>query len=589
MTNPINTNTTTHVNLNTADAKALRSLPGVGAALAQAIISDREARGAYATASDLRRVPGVGPKTWARIASLVCAGGAQGGAVEDVKRAPRLVAEASPSAAEAAVLDDVSHVFAATDDEEIRPPGPGQQWTRGQVEAIKAIRRHMRTRRGEVFVLRGYAGTGKTTLLVEALRPFAAPSLLAPTQKARAILEPKAEILGGTASTLHRWLGYQCNVDEETGEEVFRRASRDPKYDPKSTVPVVLDEVSMVGNELWREFVEDVRRFRLMAVAMGDPLQLPPVGEDASPAWSCPATVELTEVMRSQGVLTGVVLGVRERIDDEVPPCVVRDASDTMSSVEVATNKIEMLREYHQRVANGEDAIMVAWTNRVVEWANAWMRSRIVGDSRAPFVVGEVLVLTQPYRLDEEPATWWGDDGQPRTVMIRRMIHTEQRIQVVSAELGRHPHHDDACWVLQAHVVGFSASPMVEIEAGNDDEDDDDDPDRLPRVVTIYALDSSQVKAHRDRVRHMQMELATAHTNKDPEARHIARHLAAYRSAYLRARPGYATTVHKSQGSTWQHVYVVQGDVIKNSKPFERNRLLYVAFSRAAKRLVVYG
>lgn len=567
------------IDLNTADAKALRSLPGVGAALAQAIISDREARGAYVRVSDLRRVPGVGAKKLAQLADLVCVAGDASdgavGAVEDVKRAPAPEAESQAEA-----LDSVDAVWAEDAPEDILPPGPGQAWTDGQVAAIMAIRHHMRTRRGQVFVLRGYAGTGKTTLLVEALRPFSGPALLAPTQKARAILEPKADVLGGEASTLHRWLGYRCVVDEKTGEEVFQRASRDPKYDPKPSVPVVLDEVSMVGVDLWREFVADVARFRLMAVAMGDPLQLPPVGEDASPAWSVRATVELTEVMRSQGVLTRVVLGVRERIEDEVPPCVVDDAADAQGRVEIATNKINMLRDYHRRVAAGEDCMMVAWTNKVVDWANAWMRACIVGESRAPYVAGEVLVLTQPYRLDVERVAWVDMDGEPQVAEMRRMIHTEQRVQVLSAEPGRHPAYDDACWVLRVREIGFMAGPLANgAEGGAGD-----------KGVVVYALDAGQAKAHRDRIRNMQTELAEAWARKDKgAARDIAYRLAHYRGAYMRARPGYATTVHKSQGSTWQSVYVVQGDIIKNSNASERNRLLYVAFSRAARRLVIYG
>ncbi len=85
-------------------------------------------------------------------------------------------------------------------------------------------------------------------------------------------------------------------------------------------------------------------------------------------------------------------------------------------------------------------------------------------------------------------------------------------------------------------------------------------------------------------------ELAAANDRKDRDrCRYLAQQLGAYRGAYLRARPGYATTVHKSQGSTWSDVYVLQSDICRNDKPFERNRLLYVAYSRAARRLVVYG
>jgi len=49
------------INVNTADAAELERLPGVGAVLAQRIVSDREAQGPFATVEDLQRVKGIGP------------------------------------------------------------------------------------------------------------------------------------------------------------------------------------------------------------------------------------------------------------------------------------------------------------------------------------------------------------------------------------------------------------------------------------------------------------------------------------------------------------------------------------------------
>ena len=50
----------------------------------------------------------------------------------------------------------------------------------------------------------------------------------------------------------------------------------------------------------------------------------------------------------------------------------------------------------------------------------------------------------------------------------------------------------------------------------------------------------------------------------------------------------YSLTVHKSQGSTFQDVFVDLPDLMRNSKVIERNQLCYVAFTRAAKRVFIY-
>jgi competence protein ComEA len=59
------------LNLNTADAKALQALPGIGPVLAERIVAYRWEHGPLQTVEELLRVPGIGPKRWERIRPLV--------------------------------------------------------------------------------------------------------------------------------------------------------------------------------------------------------------------------------------------------------------------------------------------------------------------------------------------------------------------------------------------------------------------------------------------------------------------------------------------------------------------------------------
>ncbi|MBE6470138.1 MAG: ComEA family DNA-binding protein [Coriobacteriaceae bacterium] len=59
------------VNINTADASALQSLPGIGEVTAQKIIASREAEGPFATIDDLKRVSGIGEKKFAALADAI--------------------------------------------------------------------------------------------------------------------------------------------------------------------------------------------------------------------------------------------------------------------------------------------------------------------------------------------------------------------------------------------------------------------------------------------------------------------------------------------------------------------------------------
>jgi len=60
------------VNINTADAAALDTLPGVGPSTAAKIVADREANGPFSSADDLGRVAGIGPKKLEELKPRVC-------------------------------------------------------------------------------------------------------------------------------------------------------------------------------------------------------------------------------------------------------------------------------------------------------------------------------------------------------------------------------------------------------------------------------------------------------------------------------------------------------------------------------------
>jgi competence protein ComEA len=63
------------IDLNLAAAGDLELLPGIGPALAQRIVAEREAHGSFVRVSDLHRVRGIGPRTIARLQTLVRIGG----------------------------------------------------------------------------------------------------------------------------------------------------------------------------------------------------------------------------------------------------------------------------------------------------------------------------------------------------------------------------------------------------------------------------------------------------------------------------------------------------------------------------------
>ncbi|CCH00834.1 exonuclease V subunit alpha [Fibrella aestuarina BUZ 2] len=185
----------------------------------------------------------------------------------------------------------------------------------------------------DCFLLRGYAGTGKTTListLIKVLPRFGMKSvLLAPTGRA-------AKVMGNyskkQAQTIHRKI-YRQVAEQGSGTLAFQRQ----KNYHEDTLFIV-DEASMISDEAefggkgllsdLISFVFENKGNKLMLV--GDTAQLPPVGRDYSPALdrgflarAFDMTVyeqELTEVMR-QDIESGILHNateLRKLLSDEI-------------------------------------------------------------------------------------------------------------------------------------------------------------------------------------------------------------------------------------------------------------------------------
>lgn len=161
-------------------------------------------------------------------------------------------------------------------------------WSPQQEQAIAAVKAWLRDPSGpQVFRLFGYAGTGKTTLAKELADTVRGKVLYATfTGKAALVLRKKG---CDGASTIHSLI-YKAEVDQDTGEAEF---VLDPDSDLASAALLIVDEVSMVDEELAR----DLLTFDKRILVLGDPAQLPPVKGEGF-FINCDPDVMLTEVHR---------------------------------------------------------------------------------------------------------------------------------------------------------------------------------------------------------------------------------------------------------------------------------------------------
>ena len=275
-----------------------------------------------------------------------------------------------------------------------------------------------------VFILRGYAGTGKTTIIRHICDMISEERecwLAAPTGRAARVLQSK---VGRSASTIHKLIYSDCRVTFEVEQDVCEYWFQ-LKECPSRGV-VIIDEASMVishyvDHELFHfgtdNLMNDLLTFARLSfggkiIFVGDPAQLPPVGEEMSEALNAEffrakgldvCEAELTEVVR-QGGMSAILknaMSVRR---------ILNSVQRNSFSMILNPGEVEQLAEgalveryVAERQASGRNnCVLIAYTNEKVRGYNVDIRQRLFGDTIFSLNVGEVLLVTQNnYKLEK--------------------------------------------------------------------------------------------------------------------------------------------------------------------------------------------
>ena len=272
-----------------------------------------------------------------------------------------------------------------------------------------------------IFILKGSAGTGKTTLLkalVESLCVKGWKCVLMATGRASYILGEKT---GHSAATIHRTI-YQIEEglkEDGSGQLVFDLR---PNDDSQNNTIYFVDEASMVSdqyseNDMFKfgsgYLLRDVLDYcgSRKIVFVGDYAQLPPVGQTFSPAMSAEYLQETYHASCREAMLKEVVRQVEDSFVYK-NATFVRDAIESNRYNEFAikdgedVKKSESLIEDYKSVIQGsidQGAIVIAYTNKQVLDYNLAIRKYLFQSSQERLIPGDLLIVSQNnYHYSEE-------------------------------------------------------------------------------------------------------------------------------------------------------------------------------------------
>lgn len=466
------------------------------------------------------------------------------------------------------------------------PPCPGPALTPDQQEAAAAFAVWLAAPAdGTPFVLSGYAGTGKTFLSTRLLQEVEAGGLcwtvVAPTHKAVGVLRRQLELVGlqptWFPSTIHRLLRLKLRRqgDLERCEETEQTALA-----LEHLGLVLIDEASMVDSDLLEIALRCAHPFRTRLVFVGDPAQLPPVGEPVSPVFALgrASRADLRQVVRHQGPVLRLATGLRQGdLPCRRPPLLAPLRTDVGMvcaldrSAWLAAAQAALRRSCE--TDNPDLARILCYTNRSLEQLVPIARRALHGEmaDQLPVLPGEVLITRSAVMA---PACREGAEAAEEPDMV---LGSNRELVVRDVKPER---CDLAEFGLGSGSLAGLGAPVIDtltasVEAGETQL-------ALRLLPPLGSAARSSLEAVLQGLRQQAREAGKR------DGRALWRRYFLLRDAFASLGPAAVLTVHRSQGSTFGEVFVA-ADVFWPKDEILRRQLVYVAVSRASQAVTLMG
>lgn len=433
------------------------------------------------------------------------------------------------------------------------------------------------------FILNGYAGTGKTSLTGALVRVLEAHGrkavLLAPTGRAAKVFSANSR--GHAAFTIHRKI-----YRHAFGADRAEAGPPMPAENKMRNAVFIVDEASMIGtaDERGYSLLEDLVQYvysgtNCRLVLMGDTAQLPPVGQERSPAMN-PDTLRrmgikvshatLTETARQaadSGILFNAtrlrkVMSKIATLPDGAPLPVPRLKTAGVPDVTVVSGEDlpEIVDEAYSRDGTAETIFITRSNRRAAEY-NAGLRSSVLYREEE-LTRGDLLIVARNHYFSGKKPRGVDFVANGDIVTVEKVHGTEFRYGMRFADVTlSFPPPADA--PEETEPVVFDAKIML---------------DTLFAEYAVLPREGWErlyygIMADDERFGPMPVDRRYAQLRTDP-----------YWTA-LQVKYAYAVTCHKAQGGQWANVFVDLSYIPDDALGMTLYRWLYTAVTRAKKHL----
>lgn len=345
--------------------------------------------------------------------------------------------------------------------------------TNDQQAAVGKLRDFLKDKHSKQFLLEGYAGTGKTTILQYLLNNIQFLHLdicfSATTNKAVSVMRQVRSMLSNTAhqengnrhfKTIHKLLAlkreiqYDGSISWNLQESMMKvkKGIREKNEKYKRLIDydiIVVDEVSMINKDMYSKINTILKNKDIFTkvIWVGDRAQLPPVNEDTSPVFKTLETTDyyymLTEVKRNHHkTIYDFQSEVRNLIKEpkKLNLSPFKPKQDDMFTI-LKKDEKKMLASYFAMLERNKPSIVLAYSNACVSRYNTIIRNQLLmnrnlKDTNDPYVAGEIILFNNFY-LGNKLVFYTSEQAKVKSI-IHNYIDVEPFDSYISDQFSSH-------------------------------------------------------------------------------------------------------------------------------------------------------
>lgn len=418
-----------------------------------------------------------------------------------------------------------------------------------------------------IFLLNGYAGTGKTSVtsaLVKTLKQVGINSvLLAPTGRAAKVF---SNFAGKPAYTIHRKIYHQPGIgDTSSVMTVCENRHTDTFF--------IVDEASMISSasDNGINILEDLIQYVYTGdgcrlILLGDTAQLPPVGMTESPAMSknelhkyglLVTQATITETVRQQqhsGILYNAT-SIRKQMRQECLTAPILTVSPFTDVKAIDSETLEDALQTAYSSSEADETILITRSNRRATDFNAAIRQRIF-DKEEELTKGELLLIAKNNYFWTSKIKGADFIANGDIVRIEQVYGTE--------------------W---AYGLRFADVKITLIDRDI----------TLDTKILLNSLSSDTPALQPEKYRKLGDDIINDNEKFDPQTPYSIRLRTLKRDPHfnaLQVKYAYAVTCHKAQGGQWKNVFIDMGYIpLEAYSNIDLFRWLYTAITRATTKV----